>query len=325
MIDDAIPWSASKIASGIINPLTGRRIVKTWMIDDLMPFAWKTYTELSTALGINGIAETSVTDFFPTPQMRLAYLNRYEEDQQYLSLSNDGKEWNSFFNNDFGYATIQPCYLVNMHELLQAFRLRLIAHNQLMQEDFQKDELILHEDGVVYKSVTAGKIIFCDGISAINSIYFKNLPFAANKGEALIAEINNLPPKNIFKKGLSIVPWRDGLFWIGSSYEWQFTNDRPTISFRERTTAQLKSFCKMPFTIIDHWAAVRPATLERRPFAGTHPLYPRIAILNGMGTKGCSLAPYFANQLALNLTQQIPVLPEADVQRFRKVLQRATR
>lgn len=293
------------------------------MIDELMPFAWKTYTELGTALGINCIAETSVTDFFSTPQMRLAYLNCYAEDQQYLSLSNDGKEWNGFFNYDFGYGTIQPCYLVNMHDLLQAFRLRLIEQHQLIEEYFQKDELALQENGVVYKTITAGKIIFCDGISAINSIYFKNLPFAANKGEALIAEINDLPCKNIFKKGLSIVPWQDGLFWIGSSYEWQFTDEQPTALFRERTTAQLRSFCKLPFTIVDHQAAVRPATLERRPFVGIHPLYPQIAILNGMGTKGCSLAPYFANQMALHLTQQIPVLPEADIQRFKKVLQRS--
>lgn len=295
------------------------------MIDDLMNFAWKIYTELGTALDINCITETNVTDFFPTPQMRLSYLSRYEEDQQYLSLSNDEKEWNSFFNYDFGYGTIHPCYLVNLHDLLKAFRLRLLAHNHLIHEFFQKEELVLQEDGVVYKNITAGKIVFCDGISAINSTYFKNLPFAANKGEALIAEINNLPHKNIFKKGLSIVPWQGGLFWIGSSYEWQFNDDRPTALFRERTTAQLKSFCKLPFTIVDHRAAVRPATLERRPFAGIHPLYPQIAILNGMGTKGCSLAPYFANQLALLLTQQIPIMPEADIHRFKKVLQRAIR
>ncbi len=295
------------------------------MIDDLMPFAWKTYTELDTTLNINCITAISVTDFFPTPQMRLSYLSRYEEDQQYLSLSNNEKEWHGFFNYDFGYGTIHPCYLINLHDLLNAFRLSLIVRNQLIQEAFQTDELALQENSITYKNITAGKIIFCDGINAINSTYFKNLPFAANKGEALIAEINDLPHKNIFKKGCSIVPWQDGLFWIGSSYEWQFNDDRPTALFRERTTAQLKSFCKLPFTIVDHRAAVRPATLERRPFVGIHPLYPQVGILNGMGTKGCSLAPYFARQMALLLTRQIPVMPEADVQRFKKVLQRAIR
>jgi glycine/D-amino acid oxidase-like deaminating enzyme len=67
---------------------------------------------------------------------------------------------------------------------------------------------------------------------------------------------------------------------------------------------------------------VRPATLERRPFAGFHPLFPVIGLLNGMGTKGCSLAPYFAHQLADHMIDQKPLLPEADIVRFRKVLSR---
>jgi hypothetical protein len=39
-----------------------------------------------------------------------------------------------------------------------------------------------------------------------------------------------------------------------------------------------------------------------------------------MGTKGCSLAPYFANQLAQYLVHQSPIDPLADVIRFRKIL-----
>ncbi len=41
VMDDADPGSASKYAAGLINPVTGRRMVKTWMIEELMPFAWK--------------------------------------------------------------------------------------------------------------------------------------------------------------------------------------------------------------------------------------------------------------------------------------------
>ena len=39
VIDDGSNKAASKIASGVINPVTGRRIVKTWQIDDVMPAA----------------------------------------------------------------------------------------------------------------------------------------------------------------------------------------------------------------------------------------------------------------------------------------------
>ncbi len=74
---------------------------------------------------------------------------------------------------------------------------------------------------------------------------------------------------------------------------------------------------------MDHWAAIRPATLERRPFIGFHPRHPQIAIFNGMGTKGCSLAPYFAKQLVDHLTNKNELSPEVNVDRFRKVLLRS--
>jgi glycine/D-amino acid oxidase-like deaminating enzyme len=56
--------------------------------------------------------------------------------------------------------------------------------------------------------------------------------------------------------------------------------------------------------------------LERRPFVGLHPQNPRLGILNGMGTKGCSLAPYFARQLVRHLLYKEPIHPEASVSRF---------
>src|SRR5215203_7203668 len=48
VIDDNNENSSSKIAAGIINPVTGRRYVTTWMIDDLLSFAQQSYTEIGT-------------------------------------------------------------------------------------------------------------------------------------------------------------------------------------------------------------------------------------------------------------------------------------
>ncbi len=116
------------------------------------------------------------------------------------------------------------------------------------------------------------------------------------------------------------MPWQRGQWWVGSSYQWTFDNDQPTDSFRKTAESWLRNFCKLPFTVLEHVAAVRPATVERRPFVGFHPLFPNVGILNGMGTKGVSLAPYFAKQLAENITIQKPLLAEADVKRFKRVL-----
>ncbi|MBW7953063.1 MAG: FAD-binding oxidoreductase, partial [Chitinophagaceae bacterium] len=110
------------------------------------------------------------------------------------------------------------------------------------------------------------------------------------------------------------------LWWIGSTYNWNFENDLPTESFRIDMENKLKDFLKFPYKIVHHFAAIRPANLERRPFVGLHPVHKNIGILNGMGTKGCSLSPYFAHELTEHLIKQKPISPNADVQRFSKIL-----
>jgi glycine/D-amino acid oxidase-like deaminating enzyme len=113
------------------------------------------------------------------------------------------------------------------------------------------------------------------------------------------------------------------MFWIGASYIWDFEDALPTKAFLENTTQALNQTLKIPFEIVDHRAGLRPATLERRPFVGLHPLYPSVGILNGMGTKGCSLAPFFASQFTDHLLREAPIAKDADVKRFSKVLTRS--
>lgn len=323
VIDEQRPHTASRAAAGLINPVTGRRIVKTWMIDELLPFVEEAYANLSAALQLNCLHQTRVVDFFPTAQMRLAFLQRYEEDPQYLQLPADDHAYDQLFRYDLGYGMITPCYLADLPKLLPAFRRRLIQKDALLEEPFNIGSLIVEKQHIRYKDITARMVVFCDGVQSGDNPYFSRLPFAPNKGEALILEIPDLPPSTtVFKKGMSLAPWQDGLYWVGSSYEWSFTDTGPTETFRQKTKALLEDWLRQPFCILDHIASVRPATLERRPFVGFHPLHPTIGILNGMGTKGCSLAPYFAHQLVEHITEGTPVRPDADVRRFAKILSR---
>ena len=59
------------------------------MIDELIPFVQKAYSELGNDLGISAITEKKIIDFFPTPQMRLAFLERIKEDKTYLQEEED--------------------------------------------------------------------------------------------------------------------------------------------------------------------------------------------------------------------------------------------
>ncbi len=313
------------------------------MIDELLAFAQERYGQLATVLGASFLEKVTVTDFFPTAQMRLAFLQRLEEDGSYLRLPENEQNWDSCFHYELGYGIISPCYLVDLPGLLTAARKRMLEQGVLREERFESGELevgelrgaalsggVLGSGGVKYQDIEADRIVFCDGVGSFAGPYFSRLPFAPNKGEVLIVDIPGLgeagagTERTIFKKGITLAPWQEGMYWVGSSYEWSFETTGPTEGFRQKTEMALKEWVKLPFRVVDHIAAVRPATLERRPFVGFHPLYPAVGILNGMGTKGCSLAPYFARQLVDYLTKGSPIRPDADILRFTKVLSRIT-
>ena len=326
VIDERREFTASRSAAGLINPVTGRRIVTTWMIDKLLNFAREAYAQLEEVLGGCFFSPTAVIDFFPTAQMRLAFLKRLEEDASYLRLPADEHDWDGCFYTEFGYGIIEPCYLVDMPGLLAAARRRLSERGVLLEERFEVGEMEVGGSGVRYRDIEAQRVIFCDGVEGFNNPWFSRLPFAPNKGEALIVEIDGLEAfgaiRSVFKKGMSIVPWQDGSYWVGSSYEWEFEDAHPTEVFRRRAEAALREWVRLPYRVVEHLASVRPATLERRPFVGFHPLQPAVGILNGMGTKGCSLAPYFARQMVEHIGGGAPILAEADVRRFSKILGR---
>lgn len=321
VIDDNRPDAPTHVAAGLINPVTGRRYVYTWMIDTLMSFAEDTYTAMGHALDVKAVFKKSVIDFFPTVQGRDAFIKRLTEDDTYLHSYPDQNHFNQYFNYDFGCGEIRPAYSVNISLLAAAWRKKLFENNSILNETFDAAELKIKDDIVEYRNITAQKIIFCDGIAAAESPWFNLLPFAANKGEALIIECKELTNEHIFKKGLSLVPLSvENTFWVGSNYSWNFTDVHPTTEFYQQATTQLKSWLKPDFKVLTHKASVRPATLERRPFVGFHPVYTNVGILNGMGTKGTSLAPFFASQLVQHIVYGFPIAPEADVHRFKRIL-----
>jgi len=215
IIDEDKPFTASKVSSGIINPITGRRFVKTWMIDELLPFANKAYTEISELINksiscypeliegylptvemtkykhnkpiqnINCIEQKNVIHFFSNKESQNIFYNRLQEDPQYLMPSHPF-HLGELVEVNYGYGEINPCYLVNTRSILNNYRKKLIDENQLLNEQFNMDALQIHSNSITYKDITAEKIIFCDGASGANNPFFKNLPYALNKGQFLL-------------------------------------------------------------------------------------------------------------------------------------------
>lgn len=320
VVDEQQPDTASYVASGVINPITGRRVVRTWMIEELLPFAWKIYEDIGTDLGIEIVSQADIISFHASEQMSNAWRERIQEGEEYLQNIHNQHIYEQYFEVRNGIGLTTPCLLVNLHDFLQIWRERLSEKGYLLTECFDEEQCIISNGQVSYRHIKAEKVIFCNGINGYSNPYFSKLPHALSKGEALIVSIPGLPRTNIYKQGINIVPFQNDTFWVGSSFEWDFEHKHPTQAFRDKTETALKDWLKLPITVLDHISAVRPASLDRRPFVGLHPVHPEVGILNGMGTKGCSLAPYFAHQFTQHLISGQSIHPAASLSRFTKIL-----
>jgi glycine/D-amino acid oxidase-like deaminating enzyme len=321
VIDDDYENAPSKRAAGLINPVTGRRHVKVWLAEEILPFTLNAYREIGNLLGVSALTEKTIIDFFPSPQMRISFAERVAEKADFVSMYEKPGEYTPYFNYEFGYGQISPAYTAQLENVLPAWRQHLLQQNKVAEEKFDLQHLQIQAEGILYRNIRAKKIIFCDGNSCASNPFFKNLPFVPNKGEAITLNIPNLPSDKIYKKGMTLAPLSPpGQWWIGSTYQWEFENEKPTAEFKIKVEQLLNQWLKMPYIITGHYAAVRPATLQRRPFVGFHPQHPVVGVFNGMGTKGCSLAPYFAKQLVDCILYNNPIHPEASIERYARIL-----
>ena len=68
--------------------------------------------------------------------------------------------------------------------------------------------------------------------------------------------------------------------------------------------------------IINKKFGIRPATIDRKPFVGKHPIFDNLYILNGLGSKGISLAPFCSKELFNSIEQKSKINFEINVKRY---------
>lgn len=319
VIDDYNPSSASNIASGITNPITGRRFVKTWLADDIIPFTERTYHELEELLGEKFFHPLSIIKLFDSIKAQNDWSARCASEEYLPYLKNDRIVHldPEKVKNDFGGFEINGGSKLEVDKFLSLYRGYLKKENVLLEEKFSFMELKLEEDIVLYKGHQAEKIIFCEGANAIDNPYFKFLPFQLAKGECLVVNIPNFDLDKMINGEVFIMPTSTkNEYYIGSTHEWSFDDDQPSKKGEHELLGNLSTVLLSPFEILEHKAAIRPTVKDRRPFIGFHPEFLNVGIFNGMGTKGISLAPYFAKHFTGNLLHQKALTKEVDIKRF---------
>ena len=318
VIDNFHKLSSSIIAAGLVNPITGRRYVKSWMIDDLIPTSRSTYSELEQLLEIKIIQQANIIRTIPHREAQLNW-ERIELDQsatKYIVEKPSLGKYESIIHPIFDFGELKQSFRVDMKILLGSFREYLIKNSQILLEKFEHDHFTFDESLVDYKGIKAKKIIFSEGSQAIENPLFKYLPFQPAKGEALIFKLGTFNADKFLRHKQFIIPLGDGTFWSGGGYDWKQFDDEITEEFRSSWLSQMSELVKITPKILEHKAAVRPAVKGRRPLIGNHPRLKNVYIFNGMGTKGASLVPFWADHLVSHLLLEHAINDEVDIKRF---------
>ncbi|MEX2381386.1 MAG: FAD-binding oxidoreductase [Opitutales bacterium] len=317
VIDEENPSAASRVAAGLVNPVTGRKLVKTWKADTLLPFARGFYRARETELGKTLYSEKTIWRFFQNAtEAKVWEVKRHDPAfAAYTSQLPDETMAGLDLHPQLGGFRVTRGAHVDTRELLRLFRVRLRESGALSEEAFVQADLRVESNRVQWRDVSAKKILFCEGHAVSANPYFSWVPFRHAKGELLTVRGPTFPEEVVLNRGKWLLPVGGDLFRAGATYGWDDLSETPTAAGREAILAGIRAIVPWTPEVIAHEAGVRPIVKDTRPIAGLHPAHPAVGIFNGLGSKGVLWGPYFAEQLVEHLENGGPLDPAVDVRR----------
>lgn len=309
--------SASNVAAGLCNPVTGKRLVKTWKANEIFPFAESTYGEIEQMLDKKFWFRKNIVKILSGKDEMEQYNNRVGSGEfSGLIIPLVQKEYKGVKLQE-GFEISGSGYL-EMSLLIAEYKKKLHQEGIFVEGLVSFDDLTFEHRSISWKGQRYGKVIFCEGYKAEANPLFQWLPFVLAKGEVLIIESGDLQMDKILSRDIFILPLGNKLYKVGSTYQWDNLNENPTEVGKSRLVKKLEQLIDCRYTIVSQLAGIRPTVKDRKPFIGLHPKYPQIGIFNGLGAKGASLAPYFASHFVDFLEDGKALDGEVDIARFGK-------
>ena len=310
---------SSRIAAGLYNPITGKKMVKTWNADLLFPEIEPLYSHLEEILDSN---------FLYKKKIYRPFLN-IEEQNEWMGKTGDpgfelyfdrifSKEVYPEVVNPFGGILLKNSGYLDINTLLTAYSGYLKKKDLLLEEEFEEEFLEIKESGFSYKGISAKGIVYCNGLGAMKSRFFSNLPFAPVKGEILDL-VQRFNPDEIINRGVFRISLPNGNQRVGSTYTSHDLDQGPTENAKNELLEKLEKLVPTPvLSIQSHRFGIRPATKDRKPLLGEHPDHPGVYIFNGFGAKGVSLIPYYSKMMVEMLLNGQQLEKEINIARIKK-------
>lgn len=297
------PNAATNNAAGLLNPISGRNYAKAWMLDELFPAAFEDYKKLELKLGAKLLYHSPIVRHISD----LAIHNDLATRNSSLIAEDFSDEpFIRYFNNSKAYIKICPSGRCDISKLRNLYTEKLTEENKLTNKEFDFNSINPKDT-----------YIFCEGHGVKNNPFFRDLPFAPTKGEMLLVQIDGYPFEEFMvKHDYFVIPVGEEIYWVGSNYEREYSNELPSEESLAEFMADLTNHLPVKPKVVAHKASIRASTRTRQPLIGRHPTHENLFIFNGLGTKGTSFGPYFAKMLIAHIFEGAAIPKGIDVSKI---------
>ncbi len=310
--------NCSMVAAGIWNPIVFKRLTKSWLADDTIPFLNKFYSNCENTLKLKFVTQRKLIKPFVEEQEKVLWLKKSKNelehflDETIYSVAGTNFK-NCIVNNSYGI--VKQAGNVDLPVFLNGSADFFKEH--IISEEFDYNELKFETEKITYKNTVAKNIIFCEGFLVKNNPHFNWIPLKPVKGELFTISTSELNLTNsVFNKNGFLMDLGNNNFKMGATYDWNDLNQTASPKGYKELEEKLKQLITCAYTINKHEAGIRPSSIDRRPIVGSHPNFKNMFVFNGLGTKGIMLAPFFANNFVNFYHQKHSLNSDVDVKRF---------
>jgi len=305
IVNDRIHTS-TRAGAGVMNPVTGRNFTLSWRFRELLEEALSVYRSLERKAQMPLLHRSILLRSLPTPAEENGWCIRLADPAyaEFMSEPVQGQDL-PFLKGVRSLGVIDPVWRVDMQAVVEAVRLLCPA---VVVGHIDKDRKLTVNGALL--DIPGNKSLVLATGAGREMADGLGLPLRPFKGESLIISSPDLPEDRIIYHDLKVVPLGSARFWVGPSDPRDSSLDGPTPGARSDLIHRFESMFDVRYTVQSHEAGVRPASVRRRPFAGRIPGSANDWVINGLGTKGASLAPFAARSLVQALLGKAPPDPE---------------
>ena len=309
--------TSSLVAGGVYNPVVLRKFTAVWKAAEQLDLAIPFYERLEQKLQIKFDEKFVIKRAFKSIEEQNNWFSASDNPvlKRFLNATIENKKVAGVVG-DFGFGTVNETGRIDTLKLVKAYRNFLMDEKCIRFEKFEHAKLKVSAEKITYKEIECKQVVFCEGFGMKANPFFNDLPLAEAKGELITIHAPELNIDFLLKSALFLIPLGKNNYKVGATFNHIDKTAAPTESGKLELVEKLKKVIDVPYEIIDQTAGIRPTTNDRRPFIGIHKEHARLAVLNGLGTRGVMLAPTMARNLFNYIEKGTPLDLDIDIKRF---------